>query len=299
MPIRSRREIAPRSDARPEAVEPSPQEEKVPPKVTALVVSYNRMENLRRAIQALEASEGRETMQIMVVDNGSRDGSAQLESEFPNTRFIRMPKNFGLTKALNIGLRASEGEYVFLLHEDTEVEPNAARALIEILDTQPDAVAACPLLVDAEGRPAPQLADLPPGGPFRSAEVDAEPYAVTYATGAALMVRAFFVKGMGQIDERYGQYGSDAEIAYQVYRVNKKTLLVPTVRAIHHGRSRRSGLRDADFRMGVAVYLGKHRGIASGIAARVGNVLGALFGGRFGEFRNLAAGQKIDGTQFE
>ena len=48
-------------------------------------------------------------LQIIVVDNGSRDGSASLDSEFPAAQFLRLPQNFGLTKALNIGIRASDG----------------------------------------------------------------------------------------------------------------------------------------------------------------------------------------------
>src|SRR6266513_6148225 len=83
-----------------------PQEVPNPIRITALVVSYDRAELLRRAIEALECSEEREKLEILVVDNGSTDGSTDLESEFPNVRFIRMPRNFGLTKALNVALRS-------------------------------------------------------------------------------------------------------------------------------------------------------------------------------------------------
>ena len=302
MPIRQPRtkERVPASQplVEPDTVEQA-EEPKIPIKVTALVVSCNRVDRLRRAIEALEASEARETLEILVVDNGSRDGSGQVEADYPNTRFIRIPKNFGLTKALNIGLRSAEGDYVFLLHEDTEVFADTVRVLAAVLDQEADAAAVAPLLVNAEGNPAPQLGDLPPNGVFEPAETRTEPYQVGYATGAALMARKFFLRGMGQIDEHYGNFGSDAEIAYQVRRGGKKTLLVPGVRAIHHGGRPRTALREADFRTGVAVFVGKHRGLVNGIGARVGNVLGALFGMRLGEFKYLISGQKIDGTQAE
>ena len=113
--------------------EPSGQAPK-PPKVSALVVSYNRKDLLRRALEALERSEARDTIEIVVVDNGSTDGSQELEAEFPRARFIRIPRNFGLTKALNLGVRGSEAEYVFFLHEDTEVFPETARLLAALLD---------------------------------------------------------------------------------------------------------------------------------------------------------------------
>ena len=65
--------------------EPSGQAPK-PPKVSALVVSYNRKALLRRALEALERSEARDTIEIVVVDNGSTDGSQELESRVSRTR---------------------------------------------------------------------------------------------------------------------------------------------------------------------------------------------------------------------
>src|SRR5229473_3864178 len=98
----------------PQAVEEpqEPQEVPNPIRITALVVSHNRADLLRRAIASLEKTEEREKLEILVVDNGSTDGSAQLEADFPNARFIRIPRNFGLTKALNIGVRSVAGEFV-------------------------------------------------------------------------------------------------------------------------------------------------------------------------------------------
>ena len=158
------------------------------------VVSHNRVEQLRRCLASLEKSEGRERLQIILVDNGSEDGSAQLDHEFPAVQFIRLPKNFGLTKALNLGWRAADAEYVFFLHDDTEVEPGAIARLADALDANPDAAGVCPVLVDAEGRPAPQLGVLPPTGEWRPAEPSgAEPMVVEYPRGAALMMRVFLI----------------------------------------------------------------------------------------------------------
>jgi hypothetical protein len=141
---------------------------------------------LRRCLESLEKSQGRETLQIVVVDNGSSDGSAQLDADFPQTQFIRLPKNFGLTKAMNLGWRAADAEYVFFLHDDTEVDPGAAIRLAGTLDANPDASAACPLLVDDAGQPAPKLGALPPTGEWLTAEPSgSQPEPVVYPRGAA------------------------------------------------------------------------------------------------------------------
>lgn len=261
-----------------------------------VVVSYNRVELLRRCLASLERSEGRDTLQLIVVDNGSSDGSAQLDADFPHVQFVRLPKNFGLTKALNLGWRAADSPYVFFLHDDTEVDSQTVLRLAETLDANPDAAAVCPLLVDAESRPAPQLGSLPPDGQYRPAEPGTGPAEVEYASGAALMIRVFVIKAIRQIDERYGQFGSDADLAAQIGRASKKILLVPTVRVRHQGSGTRSADERADFLLARAVFQGKYSGFVAGIQARIAAVLGPLFSFQFGVLKNTLAGQKIDGT---
>src|SRR5438477_1947930 len=160
---------APDCYARGLAPPPKPEKEKPPPRVSVVVVSHNRVDLLRACLESIERSEGRATLQVILVENGSTDGSAQLDSAFPNVQFIRLPKNFGLTKALNLGWRAADAEYVFFLHDDTELEPGTIGVLATMLDGHPEAAAVCPLLVDDERQPAPQLGALPPTGASRPA----------------------------------------------------------------------------------------------------------------------------------
>ena len=230
-----------------------------------MVVSYNRAESLRRCLESLENSEGRETIQIIVVDNGSRDGSAQLDSVFPKAQFIRLPKNFGLTKALNLGWRAADSPYVLFLHDDCEVDPATVPRLADTLDAHPDAAAVCPLLVDAEGRPAPQFGRFPPDGEYRPAEFSgSDPVPVEFPRGAALMIRVFVIKAVRQIDEHYGQFGADADLAMQIRRASKKILLLPSVKVRHRGKQGYSAPERADFLLSRSVFLGKYQGFGAG-----------------------------------
>ena len=79
-----------------------------------------------------------DTHQIIVVDNGSSDGAGTLEDEFPAVRYSRLPRNFGLTKALNIGLRAIEGEYILCLHDDARISVEAVTRLADFLEAHPE-----------------------------------------------------------------------------------------------------------------------------------------------------------------
>jgi GT2 family glycosyltransferase len=277
--------------------QPNPEQEKPAPRVTVVVVSYNRVEMLRSCLASLEKSEGREKLQIVVVENGSMDGSAQLDSEFPDLQWIRLPKNFGLTKAMNLGWRAADAEYVFFLHDDTEVPPEAAARLADVLDANTDAAAVCPLLVDAEGNPAPQFGSLPFDNIWRSGQPGDSPKQVEYARAAALMVRVYYIKATRQIDERFGQFGGDADLAAQFRRASKKTLLVPTVRVLHVGAGEYSAQERADALLAHAAFIAKYQGFFPGLVARLASVFGPLLGFRFGELRFTLAGQKIDGSQ--
>ena len=261
------------------------------------VISHNRADRLRKCLESLERSEGRERLQLIVVENGSRDSSAQVVEEFPDIQLIRLPKNFGLTKALNLGWRAADAEYVLFLHEDTEVEPGVVARLADALDADATAAAVCPLLVDAEGRPAPQLGSFPPDGTWRAAEPSPQPVAVEYPRGAALMARVFLIKAVRQIDERYGQFGGDADLAAQILRAGKKILLIPEARVRHYGGRPPEALIRADFLLGRAVFASRYLGFLAGLRARLAAIFGPLARLQLAEVRHTVSGQKIDGTQ--
>jgi N-acetylglucosaminyl-diphospho-decaprenol L-rhamnosyltransferase len=260
-----------------------------------VVVSCNRAGMLRDCLDSLEKTAERDRLQIIVVDNGSTDGAARLDAEYPTPQWIRLPRNFGLTKAWNLGWRAADADYVLFLHDDTAVDPDAIPRLAAALDENPDAAAACPLLVDDQGQPAPQLGTLPPDGTWRPASNPAAPVPVEYPRGAALMVRVFYIRAIRQIDERYGQFGADADLATQILRASRKILLVPAARVKHAGSGAYTAQERADFLLARAVYLGKFYGRAAGLKARLASIFGPLAGFRLGELKFTLAGQKIDG----
>jgi GT2 family glycosyltransferase len=310
MPVASKRKVearkaAPIVEALPE---PQPQEIDLPPaiKVTALVFSYDSAPALRRCLAALEGSNDRASMEILVVDCGSHDESAQLDSEFSGVTMLRLPRYFGRTKALNIGTRTSAGEYLLFMTPDVEVLPTTIPSLLARLESDPETVAVCPLLVDTKAELAEQFFRLPTpdtGMDLTPVTVDktAEVFPVELATFQAFLVRKFFVKGLNYLDERYGDSWSDAELCYQIRRVSRKTLALPQVTALYtpgspYAESARTILT-ADRVHGAAVFFGKHYGIMSGILFRTKAILKALFTFRIPLFIALISGTKIDGSQ--
>jgi len=293
------------------------EETAIPPQVSVLIVSYGRPAVLRRCLAALEQSVGRETFEIIVVDNGSFDDAATVIDEFPNVTPLRLPRNFGFTKALNIAMRTAKADLFLFLNPRTEVLPDTVQLLSATFAAEADAVAACPLLADQSGAPAPLLYRLP--SPARvlalacAGQFDAAPFpdavsgpqSIEFASFAALMVRAYFLKGLRYIDEHYAQSWADAEVAAQIRRAGKKTLLVPGAGAVWHAED---GLRQmlpsaalavlaSDWVMGASSFASKHFGFAAGLKVRTLATLRSLFSFRLREFFNLLSGQRIDGTQ--
>jgi GT2 family glycosyltransferase len=310
MPVASKRKVEARKAAPIVAVEPEPQPQEIdlPPaiKVTALVFSYDSAPALRRCLAALEGSNDRASLEILVVDCGSHDESAQLDSEFSGVTMLRLPRYFGRTKALNIGTRTAAGEYLLFMTPEVEVLPTTIPSLVAQLESDPETVAVCPLLLDTQTRSADQFFRLPTpatGLDLTPVAVDkaAEVFPVEYATFQAFLVRKFFVKGLNYLDERYGDSWSDAELCYQIRRVSRKTLALPQVTALYtpgspYSESARTILA-ADRIHGAATYFAKHYGFATGLLFRIKAILKALFTLRIPLFAALISSAKIDGSQ--
>ena len=117
-----------------------------PSPVSVVVVSYNTVDKLRRCLNAIEPSH-----EVIVVDNASTDGSAQMVSaEFPNARLLSNATNRGFGAANNQGIAVARRDYVLLLNSDCYAEPGAIESLAKALAAS-GAVACGGLLKEPDG----------------------------------------------------------------------------------------------------------------------------------------------------
>ncbi|MGA3202458.1 MAG: glycosyltransferase [Bryobacteraceae bacterium] len=283
-----------------------PVEEPLGPRVSAILVTCNQLEPLRRAVGALGKSTEGTRLEVLVVDLGSQDGSAQIDHEFPAIVMLRLPHNFGATKAMNIGTRTAKGDLVFYLSPDVEVRPDTVQKLADRLENESDAAAVCPLLVDENGEPASRVYKLPTAETFKgemqpvALDLKAESVNVEYPGRDALLVRKQFVKGMNFFDERYGQFWADADLAMQIRRGAKKIRLYPAIQCVRHADTSPAateGVLAADRAGGAAAFIGKYYGFMAGLGFRIGAILRALGHFDFKQVIALVSGGKIDGSQ--
>jgi GT2 family glycosyltransferase len=266
---------------------PTPEQTPAPPRTAVVIVTHNQAAQLERCLEALGSA-----LSIVVVDNGSDDAAA-VEERFLKVRFVPLPRNFGLTKALNIGIRAVEAEFVLFLAPEVEMDGAGVDALADTLSSQPSVGAVCPRFVSGD-----QVGDLPspahPDPPRRPAEPGEQ---VRFAAGQAIMVRSFFLRALRHIDERYGDYGSAIEICQQVLRANKTILIHPEVTAKVEPVERvSSSARDADREVGTFRFLAKHGGFVAGWLYLIRRFLTALFTFRFAKAIALISLKKVDGN---
>ncbi|MEO5925446.1 MAG: glycosyltransferase [Bryobacteraceae bacterium] len=266
-----------------------------PPSLRASVIllTYNQAPALRRALAALEQSQGRESFEIVVVDCASQDGSGALDVEFPAIHMLRLPHHMGAARALNIAVRTAKADLVLFLSPNVEVQANTVIALADVLDADLDTVAVCPSLPGAT-----HTFRMPDPANVRLVSVQPDSDTVEFPSLDALMVRKAFIVAMNFFDQRYGHYWVDAELAMQIRRVGKKIRYRPDIQATYHAAPdplAEDSLAETDRVVGAAEYAGKYGGGSFGM--RMGAAFAQLGRFNFGGFFGLLSGQKIDGSQ--
>jgi GT2 family glycosyltransferase len=144
-------------------------------RIRAVVVNYNGGEEIRDCLRALLASTGLPgDLEIVVVDNGSVDGSPEwIEAELPQVRLHRSPGNLGYPAINQVVDDLTGVDSVAVVNPDTVVAPDCLAQLAATLAADPGLGAACPLIVlDGHYRDIRIDLDLPPGASLDLLEVD-------------------------------------------------------------------------------------------------------------------------------
>ncbi len=294
-----------------------PQSEAVAPQVSVLIVSFNCAAALRKSLQALESAPDRADFEVLVVDNGSRDGSQSIDTEFPEVQMLRLPHFCGQTKARNIGLRTARGEFVLLISPDVILDPGAVTALAKRLESDTGVLAVCPKVIDSKGDTISRQHALPDAS--EAARAWQDPHALRSGSdlhdGRAILLRRRTIQGINYLDERYGEHWGDVELAFQIRRAGKKILLADDIRALLNQQDSLWQPSDpalkaafaADAANGAASYIGKHFGFAAGLGFRIRLIFATLGrfltmqepGYRLSLLSRLVSGYKIDGSSQE
>lgn len=230
-------------------------------KATVIIPNYNGIRFIKECLESLFAQDVPLSMhRIIVVDNGSTDGSRQLiEDAFPEVSLIALPSNTGFCHAVNVGIEAAQTPYVILLNNDTKVCPGFVRRLVDAIGAKPEAFAVSasmrmwdrPELLDDAGDRYCALGWAYARGKGQSAARYDSPAEIFSACGGAAIYRKNILEKIGLFDERHFAYLEDLDIGYRARIHGYRSYYEPQAEVIHYG-SASSGSRYNEWKTGLA-----------------------------------------------
>ncbi|GAB4495025.1 MAG: hypothetical protein OHK0052_01510 [Anaerolineales bacterium] len=221
------------------------------------IVSLNARDYLRACIHSIETHPPASPREIIVVDNGSTDGTREmLAAEFPQIQVIRNDENLGYTRPNNQAMRIAKGD-ILLLNPDTLVHPGAFDTLLRFLEQHPQVGICGPKILNRDGtlqKPCRRgvsrpwavfsyfsgLATLFPKNPLFTGYLlthlpEDEIAQVDGVSGACMLIRRAVYDQIGGFDERFFAYQEDADYCFQAQKAGWQVFYVPQAQVTHYG----------------------------------------------------------------
>ncbi len=254
------------------------------PLVSVVIVNWRTPDLLSGCLDSLLADGKADRFEILVVDNASADRSCSMLSEcYPQVRVIANAENVGFARACNQAIVETSGKYVLLLNPDTVVGADAVSRLAEFLESNPEAGAVGPRILNADGSlqlacrrsfPDPLSAafrvtylsflfpkhrrlshyNLSWVSPDERIEVDA-------LSGACMMVRRKAIDVVGLLDDDIFMFGEDIDWCWRIKEAGFAVFYLPDA-SVHHYHGAASRLRPVratvNLHRGMQVFYRKH-----------------------------------------
>jgi N-acetylglucosaminyl-diphospho-decaprenol L-rhamnosyltransferase len=202
------------------------------------IPTFNGRERLARALRSLQAQS--RPADVVVVDNGSSDGTAEMvRGEFPEVALLELGRNLGFGPALNRAVAERPADPVILLNDDAEAEPRFVEALLDAAGSGVECVAgmllqgAEPSRIDSAGVVADRTLmgfDYLHGEPLEAATGAPNPLG---PTGGAALYRHDAFRAVGGFDECIFLYYEDLDLALRLRAAGGRCRLAPEARALH------------------------------------------------------------------
>ena len=225
-------------------------------KVSVIVVSWNVKDLLRQCLRSVYASRFEGEIDLIVVDNASHDGSAEMvRAEFPQARLIASPTNLGYAGGNNAGMAAATGDFLFVLNPDATLFEDAISQLVAYLKDHPLVGAVGPQLLWPDGSVQSSRRRFPTTGSLFwestlleqwfphnrisryykfSDQDDGDAQPVDWLVGAALMIRREVWQAVGPIDEEYFMYFEEADWCRRCVQAGWAIHYVPQAKVTHY-----------------------------------------------------------------
>jgi GT2 family glycosyltransferase len=287
------------------------------PDVSVVVVNWNLKEYLRDCLNSLQQHSGDLTVETLVVDNGSTDGSIEMvKKEFPNVTLLCNAKNVGFSRASNQAIKKAGGRYLFLMNNDAILFKDALPRLVEFMDQNTDVGICGPKVINEDGTLQIYAKGYYPSLPralghfflppilhrcFRSLgfyefqeSIISKP--IDWLSGCAILARREAVESVGMLNEKVFMYCEDVDWCYRMNRAGWKIYYVPSAVVMHYGgqsMKKQTGKVVGAHRAGLVAFYSQYHGSVASTVFRMVLLIGyamqalrwvgsALFGRRAG-----------------
>ncbi|MFT3748633.1 MAG: glycosyltransferase family 2 protein [Agriterribacter sp.] len=263
--------------------------------LSVIIVNYNVKYFLEQCLLSVYKAGINLSMEIIVIDNNSGDGSAAyIQQRFPGVRYQFIKENLGFAKACNFGLQLSRGIHILFLNPDTILPEDSLEKCIQFLDNNTDAGALGVRMLDGSGNFLKEskrgnpgllasffklsgLSALFPKSPFYASYYMAhlgehQTNPVDVLSGAFMMTTKKVLDITGSFDEVFFMYGEDIDLSYTIKKAGFFNYYYPEVTIIHFkGEStQKEDLRYLrTFYKAMSIFVGKHYTGLKGIIYRV------------------------------
>ena len=227
-------------------------------KLSIVIPTYNAHEWIQGCLDSIRLHHPASDYEIIVVDDLSTDDSvAIVRQQYPDVRLFANEKNVGFGKTVNVGLKASAGEYILILNNDTWMHEGALDAMTAYLDSHADVGIVGPKVLSGDGSlqqqcrrriPTPMaallyftgVARLFPKNPsvagyLMTAADENETTEVDAVSGACLMVRRAALEQIHGFDPEYYLYGEDMDFCWRTKLARWKVVYFPGAAITHFG----------------------------------------------------------------
>ena len=222
--------------------------------LSVIIVSYNTKGLTEACIKSALKEKTELNLEIIVIDNDSKDGSVEMLRRYKKSGHIRLienDSNTGFSFANNQGIKIAKGRHALLLNSDTVVKKGALKTLVDFADAHDDAGVVASQLLNADGSIQPSCIHFPTvknailefwfgnKGLFEKyAPRTKKPTVVDAAVGASFLMTQKALKKVGMLDEKYFFYFEDIDYCRRVKRADLKVYYLPDSKVIHyHGAS--------------------------------------------------------------
>ena len=258
--------------------------------LSVIIVSYNTRGMTLECLETLEPALGGLAAEIIVVDNGSSDGSvAAIRQANPGVRLLGNSVNAGFGAANNQGMQIAKGRFFLLLNSDAFPQPDAVNQLVNYLQAHPKAGVAGPRILNKDGSLQVSCYRFP--SPLHAWQENlwlSRGYSdwahdcvrdVEFVIGACLLVRREVFEQVGGFDETFFMYSEEADWQRRMADRGWTIAFVPDARVAHLGGASGASEKAAvtgHFFTSLDYYSRKHHGLAGLVSIRCAMIVGCL-----------------------